>query len=85
GKDKTSLIVSTNNRSGAIYTLLEPLAQYGVSMSRLESRPSRTGLWQYVFFIDLEGHQQDDNVAAAMAELRHKAAFLKILGSYPAA
>ena len=85
GKDKTSLIVSTNNRSGAIYTVLEPLAQYGVSMSRLESRPSRTGLWQYVFFIDLEGHQQDDNVAAAVAELRHKAAFLKILGSYPAA
>lgn len=84
GKDKTSLIVSTNNRSGAIHTLLEPLAQYGVSMSRLESRPSRTGLWQYVFFIDLEGHQQDDNVAAAVAELRHKAAFLKILGSYPA-
>ncbi|MXS83582.1 prephenate dehydratase [Nitrosomonas oligotropha] len=85
GKDRTSLIVSTNNRSGAIYTLLEPLAQYSVSMSRLESRPSRTGLWQYVFFIDLEGHQQDDNVAAALAELRHKAAFLKILGSYPAA
>jgi chorismate mutase/prephenate dehydratase len=84
GKDKTSLIVSTNNRSGAIYALLEPLAQHGVSMSRLESRPSRTGLWQYVFFIDLEGHQRDNNVAAALAELREKAAFLKILGSYPA-
>lgn len=84
GKDKTSLIVSTNNRSGAVYALLEPLAQHGVSMSRLESRPSRTGLWQYVFFIDLEGHQRDDNVAAALVELREKAAFLKILGSYPA-
>ncbi len=84
GKDKTSLIVSTGNRSGAIYALLEPLAQHGVSMSRLESRPSRTGLWQYVFFIDLEGHQRDDNVAAALAALREKAAFLKILGSYPA-
>jgi chorismate mutase/prephenate dehydratase len=84
GKDKTSLIVSTSNRSGAIYTLLEPLAQHGVSMSRLESRPSRTGLWQYVFFIDLEGHQQDGNVAAALTELREKAAFMKILGSYPA-
>ncbi|MBX9636438.1 MAG: prephenate dehydratase [Nitrosomonas sp.] len=85
GKDKTSLVMTTNNRSGAIYTLLEPLAQHGVSMSRLESRPSRTGLWQYVFFVDLEGHQQNDNVAAAMTELRDKAAFLKILGSYPAA
>lgn len=83
GKDKTSLILSTNNRSGAIYKLLEPLAQHSVSMSRLESRPSRTGLWQYVFFVDIEGHQQDENVAAALAELREKAAFLKILGSYP--
>lgn len=85
GKDKTSLIMSTNNRYGAIYKLLEPLAQHGVSMSRLESRPSRTGLWQYVFFVDIEGHQQDDNVSKALAELRDKAAFLKILGSYPAA
>ncbi len=84
GKDKTSLILSTNNRSGAIYRLLEPLAQHGVSMSRLESRPSRTGLWQYVFFIDIEGHQEDVNVAAALEGLREKAAFLKILGSYPA-
>lgn len=84
GKDKTSLIMSTNNRYGAIYKLLEPLAQHGVSMSRLESRPSRAGLWQYVFFVDIEGHQQDDNVAKALAELRDKAAFLKILGSYPA-
>jgi chorismate mutase/prephenate dehydratase len=84
GKDKTSLILSTNNRSGAIYKLLEPLAQHGVSMSRLESRPSRTGLWQYVFFVDIEGHQHDANVAAALEALREKAAFLKILGSYPA-
>lgn len=84
GKDKTSLVMSTNNRSGAIYTLLKPLAQHGVSMSRLESRPSRTGLWQYVFFVDIEGHQKDENVATALAELRDKAAFLKILGSYPA-
>jgi len=84
GKDKTSLILSTNNRSGAIYKLLEPLAHHGVSMNRLESRPSRTGLWQYVFFVDIEGHQQDANVAAALEELREKATFLKILGSYPA-
>jgi chorismate mutase/prephenate dehydratase len=83
GKDKTSLIMSTNNRSGAIYQLLEPLAQHNVSMSRLESRPSRTGLWHYVFFVDIEGHQDDGNVAAALAELREKATFLKILGSYP--
>ena len=84
GKDKTSLILSTNNRSGAIYKLLEPLAQHDVSMSRLESRPSRTGLWQYLFFVDIEGHQEDANVAAALAELREKASFSKVLGSYPA-
>ncbi len=85
GKDKTSLVMSTNNRSGAIYQLLEPLASHGVSMSRLESRPSRTGLWQYVFFVDIEGHQEDANVAAALTDLLSKASFLKILGSYPAA
>lgn len=85
GKDKTSLVMSTNNRSGAIYQLLEPLASHGVSMSRLESRPSRMGLWQYVFFVDIEGHQEDANVAAALTDLLSKASFLKILGSYPAA
>ena len=84
GKDKTSLALSTDNRSGAIYKLLEPLAQHGVSMSRLESRPSRSNLWQYVFYIDLEGHQQDKNVSVALEQLRERAVFLKILGSYPA-
>jgi chorismate mutase/prephenate dehydratase len=53
-------------------------------MSRLESRPSRTNLWQYVFFVDIEGHQKDKNVSDALAELNEKATFLKILGSYPA-
>ncbi len=84
GKDKTSLALSTNNNSGAIYQLLAPLAGHGVSMTRLESRPSKTGLWQYVFFIDIEGHQQDHNVSTALEELSSKATFLKILGSYPA-
>jgi chorismate mutase/prephenate dehydratase len=54
-------------------------------MTRLESRPSRTGLWEYVFYVDIEGHQQDPNVTRALAELKQKASFLKILGSYPAA
>lgn len=85
GKDKTSLVMSVKNRPGAIYELLAPLAQHGVGMSRLESRPARAGLWEYVFFVDIEGHQQDTEVASALEELREKAAFLKILGSYPAA
>jgi len=85
GKDKTSLVMSTGNHAGAIYKLLTPLAEHGVSMSRLESRPSRINLWQYVFFVDIEGHQNDKNVSLALKELGKKADFLKILGSYPAA
>lgn len=85
GNDKTSLVIATNNRPGAVHDLLAPLAQHDVSMTRLESRPSRINLWEYVFFIDIEGHQLDENVVATIALLRQKAASLKILGSYPAA
>lgn len=85
GIDKTSLVMSTRNIPGAIHELLTPLARCGVSMTRLESRPSRTGLWEYVFFVDLEGHQTEDKVARALDEMRGLAAFLKILGSYPVA
>jgi chorismate mutase / prephenate dehydratase len=85
GKDETSLVMSAPNRPGAVYGLLEPIATHGVSMSRLESRPARTGLWEYLFFVDLEGHATDAPVAGALAELREKAPFLKLLGSYPAA
>ena len=85
GKDETSLVMSAQNRPGAMYALLEPLAKHGVSMSRLESRPARTGLWEYLFFVDLDGHCDDPDVAAALVELRQRAPFLKLLGSYPAA
>ena len=85
GRDKTSLAMSAPNRPGGLVQMLEPLARHGLSMSRLESRPSRTGLWEYVFFLDLEGHRQDAALAAALAELREISAFLKILGSYPVA
>jgi chorismate mutase/prephenate dehydratase len=85
GRDETSLVMSCPNRPGAIVELLEPIAGAGVSMSRLESRPARTGLWEYFFFVDLEGHATDVRVAQALAGLREKAPFLKILGSYPAA
>jgi len=85
GCDKTSLILSTRNRPGAMHALLTPLAVNRVSMTRLESRPSRTGLWEYVFYIDIEGHQRDANVARTLKALAEQASFLKILGSYPAA
>ena len=85
GHDKTSLILSTRNLPGAIHDLLSPLAKNGVSMTRLESRPAKTGLWEYVFYIDIDGHVRDAKVAQALAEIERKASFLKNLGSYPAA
>jgi len=85
GNDKTSLVMSTRNVSGAMHELLTPLAKNGVSMTRLESRPSRTGLWEYVFFLDMEGHQNEEKVARALEGMRELAAFLKVLGSYPVA
>jgi chorismate mutase/prephenate dehydratase len=85
GKDETSLVMSAKNQPGAVHALLAPFAKHGVSMSRLESRPARTGLWEYLFYVDLEGHQSDPAVAAALAELKSLAPFLKLLGSYPVA
>jgi chorismate mutase/prephenate dehydratase len=85
GKDKTSLVLSAANRPGAVHDLLTPLAKHGVSMTKFESRPARSGLWEYVFYMDIEGHQSEAKVAAALAELGQAAAFVKILGSYPVA
>jgi chorismate mutase/prephenate dehydratase len=87
GRDRTSLVMSAENKPGAVHALLTPLAQHGVSMTRIESRPARarTALWEYLFFVDVEGHEKDERLAAALAALRGKAPFLKILGSYPVA
>ena len=85
GKDKTSLVCSAPNRSGAMHKLLQPLGEHGVSMTKLQSRPARSGLWEYVFYIDFEGHQTDPEVAAALAALNEYASFVKVLGSYPVA
>lgn len=85
GRDKTSLVCSAPNRPGAVYGLLRPFADQGVSMTKLESRPSRTGLWEYVFYVDIEGHRADPAVASALAALGDRAAFVKVLGSYPVA
>ena len=85
GYDQTSLVFSVKNEPGAVFRLLEPLARHGVSMTRFESRPARVGTWEYYFYIDVEGHRSDASVSAALADLEQKAAFLKILGSYPRA
>ncbi len=84
GRDKSSLILSVPNRPGAVVQMLTPLARHGVSMTRFESRPARTGQWEYYFYVDIEGHRDDPQVARALEELRAETAFFKLLGSYPA-
>jgi chorismate mutase/prephenate dehydratase len=83
GRDCTSLVVSVPNRPGAVHDLLMPLKANNVSMTRFESRPARTGQWEYYFYIDLDGHPSQPNVAAALEELRGLCAFYKVLGAYP--
>jgi chorismate mutase/prephenate dehydratase len=85
GQDKTSLVMAATNRPGAMHDLLTPFAKHQVSMTKLESRPSRTGMWEYVFYVDIEGHQNDQKVAVALAELKNQTSFMKVLGSYPVA
>jgi chorismate mutase/prephenate dehydratase len=85
GNDKTSLLISTRNTPGALLGLLQPLADHGISMNKIESRPAQGHKWAYVFFIDVDGHQQDKNVIDALNVLKQQAALFKILGSYPKA
>ena len=83
GHDCTSLVVSVPNKPGAVHDLLVPLKQNGVSMTRFESRPAKSGQWEYVFYIDLDGHISQAHVAKALAELQNMCAFYKVIGSYP--
>jgi chorismate mutase/prephenate dehydratase len=87
GADRTTLLVSTSDTddAGALFRLLEPLAQHRVNMTRIESRPSRKKKWDYVFFIDIEGHVSDAPVDKALAALESRASLFKVLGSYPRA
>lgn len=83
GHDCTSLVVSVTNRPGAVHDMLVPLKDHGVSMSRFESRPARSGQWEYYFYVDIEGHPDEPRVDAALKELRTVCAFFKVLGTYP--
>jgi chorismate mutase/prephenate dehydratase len=85
GKDCISLVVSVPNRPGAVHDMLVPLKQHGVSMTRFESRPARSGQWEYFFYIDLQGHPSQPHVAAALRDLQGLCAFYKVLGTYPLA
>lgn len=85
GHDKTSLIIKARNEPGTLFRALEPFHRYGVSLTKLESRPSRKAAWSYYFYVDLEGHVDDAPVHAALQELAQLAIEIKVLGSYPAA
>ncbi len=85
GHDRTSVLVSIRDQPGALFNVLSPFARHGVSMSRIESRPSHHAKWEYAFFIDLAGHIEDEPMKKALAELKAHAAQIKILGSYPVA
>jgi chorismate mutase / prephenate dehydratase len=87
GADRTTLLLSIGDTQspGALHRLLEPLARYGISMTRIESRPSRRRKWDYVFFIDIDGHAEDSGVRKALAALKQRASLFRVLGSYPRA
>ena len=85
--DKTTLLVSAarTDAPGALYRLLEPLAEHGISLTRIESRPSRKKKWDYVFFIDVDGHAEREPLATALAELKRRASLFRVVGAYPKA
>jgi len=85
GQDKTSLLSLTLDEPGTLLRLLEPLAKHGISMSKIESRPSKRGLWNYVFFLDIEGHREEPLIAEALEEMKKASILFKVLGSYPRA
>jgi len=85
GNDRTSLLVSVHDRPGALYSVLRPLAEHGISMNRIESRPAHQGKWVYAFFIDVSGHVEDPAMQAVLGELGEFADAVRILGSYPVA
>lgn len=85
GTDRTSLLVFAHNRPGSLYALLKPLATRNISMTNIESRPSRSGVWEYVFFVDIDGHHENEALSEAIEEMEASSALVKILGSYPKA
>ena len=85
GRDKTSLVIAVRNRPGALLELLAPFAGHGIGLSKLESRPARSGAWEYVFYIDLEGHVSDPSIQHALKAVEEHCTFLKVLGAYPVA
>ena len=83
GHDKTSLMLSVNDQAGALCELLRPFASHGINLTKIESRPSRRKAWDYLFFVDIEGHGREPRVRQTLEELQGRCVFVKILGSYP--
>lgn len=85
GRDKTSIALSARNRPGALLDLLAPLAEHDIGLTKLESRPARNGAWEYVFYMDIEGHRAEAGIQAALKQIEEHCSFIKILGAYPVA
>jgi chorismate mutase/prephenate dehydratase len=83
GRDKTSIMFSTKDEPGVLYRLLRPLAEAKLNLSKIESRPLKKKAWEYVFFIDLDGHIENKKVARAIRQMEKQCSYLQILGSYP--
>jgi chorismate mutase/prephenate dehydratase len=84
-RDKTSLLFSIKDKSGALHDLLRPFAERGINLMKIESRPSKKKVWEYLFYIDIGGNQQEERISAALEQIAKDAIFLKVLGSYPMA
>ena len=83
-RDKTSILFAMRNEPGTLYRILEPLARLGINLTKIESRPAKQRPWEYVIFVDVEGHRDTPQVASALSEIGERTLFLKVLGSYPA-
>jgi chorismate mutase/prephenate dehydratase len=83
GRDKTSVMFNVKDEPGILYRMLEPFSKRGINLSKIESRPMKKKAWEYIFFLDMEGHIEEDNVRAAVDELKEYCQFIKVLGSYP--
>jgi len=85
GRDKTTIMFSVKDEPGILYRMLEPFSKHGINLSKIESRPMKKRAWEYIFFLDMEGHIEEENVHDAVEELKGYCQFLKVLGSYPRA
>ena len=85
GHDKTSILFASRDEVGALFKMLEPFAKHNVNLTKIESRPVKTKAWEYLFFLDMSGHLTDPPIAKALEDLKERAQYIKILGSYPRA